>query len=194
MAERLRQKVHDIENVDVLQQDIVTMPHPDEPFILVGNVPFSITSAIVDWALASPRLDSATLITQHEYARKRTGDYGRWSLVTVRTWPWWEWSLGTRIRRSSFDPQPSVDAAVLMLVRRNQPLVPQRDVRAWTRAVETGFKGVGGSLCASLSTIYPPSRVKVALARAGISRDEVVAFVSPDQWMTIFRALSSKDR
>jgi 23S rRNA (adenine-N6)-dimethyltransferase len=191
MAERLRHRVRGLPHVEVLETDVLTMPHPDDDFVLVGNIPFAITSAIVDWALASPRLTAATLITQREYARKRTGDYGRWSLATIRTWPWWEWSLGPRIRRDAFRPRPAVDAAVLRLERRQQPLVPRSQERIWLRAVETGFKGVGGSLRASLRTIYPHRRVDAALARAGVSRDEVVAFVAPDQWTLIFDELSS---
>jgi 23S rRNA (adenine-N6)-dimethyltransferase len=191
LAARLRRRVHHLDNVEVLEKDILTMPHPENAYVLVGNIPFAITSAIVDWALASPHLEAATLITQRKYARKRTGDYGRWTLATVRSWPWWDWTLGPRIRRDSFRPRPAVDAAVLQLKRRSRPLVPRSEERAWVRAVETGFKGVGGSLRASLGTIYTQRRVDAAVMRVGVSRDEVVAFVTPDQWTAIFGELSS---
>ncbi|MFZ2503859.1 MAG: rRNA adenine N-6-methyltransferase family protein, partial [Nocardioides sp.] len=115
-----------------------------------------------------------------------------WSLATVRTWPWWEWSLGPRIRRDSFRPRPAVDAAVLRLERRRQPLLPRAAEKAWVRAVETGFMGVGGSLRASLGTIYPQRLVDAAVTRARVSRDEVVAFVTPAQWTAIFAELSSR--
>src|SRR5205823_11465676 len=93
--------------------DFLAARPPPRPFQVVGNVPFSITSDVVGWCLVAPALRSATLITQLEYARKRTGGYGRWSLVTVRTWPVFSWELRGRIPRQRFRPVPRVDAGVL---------------------------------------------------------------------------------
>jgi 23S rRNA (adenine-N6)-dimethyltransferase len=188
-AQALRHRTSDLGNVEVLEHDVLTMPQPDGDFVLLGNIPFAITSRIVTWALESPCLQSATLITQREYARKRTGDYGRWSLTTVRTWPWWVWGLGPRIDRDSFRPRPSVDAAVLHLIRRPEPLLPDGSRKRWERVVETGFTGKGGSLHASLATIFPRRRVTTAFDRAAVPHDRVVAFVSPDEWLSIFATL-----
>lgn len=189
MARKLRARTEQLGNVVVLEQDVLAMPSPDEQFVLVGNIPFAITTKIVNWALSTPTLQAATLITQREYARKRTGDYGRWTLATMRTWPWWYWSLGPRIHRNSFRPRPAVDAAVLCLERRRKPLLPSSAENAWVRAVEAGFTGVGGSLRASLGQIYRQRQVDLAVGRAGVSRDEAVAFVTPAQWLLIFTDL-----
>lgn len=189
MARRLRERTKALDNVHVVETDLLAMPAPPEEFVLLGNIPFAITTKIVAWALAAPTLRSATLLTQREYARKRTGDYGRWTLATMRTWPWWEWRLGPTIGRDSFRPRPAVDAAVLHLERRQQPLLPRAAEQAWVRAVETGFSGVGGSLRASLGRIYPSRRVDAACDSAGVGRDELVAFVTPDQWVAVFNDL-----
>lgn|GEM_PF-364075 len=191
-AQALRRRTSDLGNVEVLEHDILTMPQPDGDFVLLGNIPFAITARIVTWALESPRLQSATLITQREYARKRTGDYGRWSLTTVRTWPWWDWRLGARIDRDSFRPRPSVDAAVLHLIRRPEPLLPYGSQERWGRVVETGFTGKGGSLHSSLATIFPRRLVTTAFNRAAVPHDRVVAFVSPYEWLSIFATLEQQ--
>lgn len=188
-AQALRRRTKDLCNVVVLEHDVLAMPQPDQDFVLLGNIPFAITARIVTWALESPHLQSATLITQREYARKRTGDYGRWSRTTVRTWPWWDWRLGPRIGRDSFRPRPSVDAAVLHLIRRPQPLLPASSRERWERVVETGFTGKGGSLHASLATTFPRRRVSAAFDRAGVAHDLVVAFASPNDWLSIFATL-----
>jgi 23S rRNA (adenine-N6)-dimethyltransferase len=191
-ARTLRQKTREVAHVEVLEQDLLAMPAPDSDFVLLGNIPFAITTRIMKWALDSPRLRSATLITQREYARKRTGDYGRWSLTTIRTWPWWDWRLGPRIHRESFRPRPSVDAAVLHLDRRRQPLLAARSRARWERAVATGFTGLGGSLHASLGTIYPRRHLVAAFDRAGVARDQVVGFIAPDDWLAVFSALEDQ--
>ncbi|MEV6103793.1 ErmE/ErmH/ErmO/ErmR family 23S rRNA (adenine(2058)-N(6))-methyltransferase [Streptomyces sp. NPDC051940] len=170
---------------DVVRGDFTRATPPREPFAVVGNIPYAITSRIVDWCLRAPSLTSATLLTQREYARKRTGDYGRWSLLTVRTWPWFSWELGATVGRESFRPVPSVDSAILRVERRVTPLLP--DPAGWRELVGLGFSGVGGSLRASLRTRH--QGVDAALERAGIGRDTVVGHVGPDQWVRLFTAL-----
>ncbi|SEM02523.1 23S ribosomal RNA methyltransferase Erm [Rhodococcus maanshanensis] len=165
----------------IIKGDFTAARPPREPFAVVGNIPFSITSKIVDWCLSAPTLTSATLVTQWEYARKRSGDFGRWSLVTVESWPWFTWELLGWIGRESFRPVPSVDSAILRIERRLEPLVARGP--DYQDMVELGFSGVGGSLHASLSTRY--GGVDDACAEAGIARDTVVAFVHPDQWITL---------
>lgn len=169
----------------IIRGDFTATRPPSEPFAVVGNIPYSITSSIVDWCLRASELTSATLVTQLEYARKRSGDFGRWSLVTVESWPWFSWELLGRIGRESFRPVPSVDSAILRIERRPEPLVDNGGT--WQELVELGFSGVGGSLYASLDRHY--SGVGAALDRAGIARDAVVAFVHPDQWVTLFTSL-----
>jgi len=73
--------------VVVRAEDFLRAADPGEPFSVAGNIPYSLTSAVVDWCLRSRSLRGATLLTQLEYARKRTGDYGRWSRLTILTWP-----------------------------------------------------------------------------------------------------------
>ena len=114
----LRATLHAAPHVRVYERDFVGVPPPREPFAVVGNVPFSRTADIVDWCLRAPALTDATLITQLEYARRRTGDFGRWSLRTVLTWPQVEWRLVGRIGRREFRPVPRVDAGILRIERR----------------------------------------------------------------------------
>ena len=192
-ARRLRERVRAMTQVEVVEQDVLTLASRAEPFALVGNIPFAITSRIVDWAMTSPTLELTCLITQREYARKRTGDYGRWSLNTVRSWPWWSWTLGPRIRRTSFRPVPAVDAAVLTIARRPEALVPARAEARWRALVDVGFSGVGGSLHASLSTPrHPRKHVSAAFDAAGVAHDTVVGYVTPDEWLAIFGRLSRR--
>lgn len=135
-------------------------------------------------------MSAATLVTQAEYARKRTGGYGRWTLVTVRAWPRFAWRTAGWLPRSAFRPRPSVDSAILRIERRPAPLVPPSALGEYRALVELGFGGRGGSLYASLRARHPPHRLRRAFARAAIPPDAVVAFVHPDRWITLFHELS----
>ncbi|SEM14149.1 ErmE/ErmH/ErmO/ErmR family 23S rRNA (adenine(2058)-N(6))-methyltransferase [Nonomuraea pusilla] len=185
LAARLAASTRDDPRVRIVRGDFAAARPPGEPFAVVGNIPYSATSRIVGWCLRAPRLTSATLLTQREYARKRAGDYGRWTLVTVRSWPWFHWRLGSGVPRESFRPIPSVDSAILRLERRPAPLVGDR--RGYLELVELGFGGVGGSLRASLRRHY--RGVDAALRAAGVARDAPVGHVHPDQWVTLWERL-----
>jgi 23S rRNA (adenine-N6)-dimethyltransferase len=194
VAGKLQRRLGRRDNVEVVVGDFVAAAAPDEPFQVVGNVPFSITSAIIDWCLRAPTMSTATIITQLEYAKKRTGAYGRWSLLTILQWPDVSWQLRGRISRTQFQPVPRVDAGVLHLARRAAPLVADSDRASYQRMVELGFGGIGGTLFASLARMYPRTPLKRAFRGAGVDPATVVAFVSPDEWLNIFAALQRVDR
>ncbi|MEU6730436.1 ErmE/ErmH/ErmO/ErmR family 23S rRNA (adenine(2058)-N(6))-methyltransferase [Nonomuraea wenchangensis] len=185
LAGRLAARTRSDPRIDVVRGDFTAARAPREPFAVAGNIPYAATSRIVDWCLRAPGLTGATLLTQREYARKRTGDYGRWSLVTVESWPWFDWRLGDTVGRESFRPVPSVDSAILLIRRRPEPLVQSR--RSWQELVELGFGGAGGSVRASLRARY--EGVDAALRAAGVDRDTVVGHVHPGQWVTLWERL-----
>jgi 23S rRNA (adenine-N6)-dimethyltransferase len=84
---------------------------------------------------------------------------------------------------------PRVDAGILRLERRPEPLVSPARQAAYRRLVQAGFTGVGGSVQASLRRTYPPDKVAAACANAGLDRRTIVAFVTPEQWIQIFNGL-----
>jgi 23S rRNA (adenine-N6)-dimethyltransferase len=194
LADRLRVRVGTRPNVKVVLGDFLAARPPSRPFQVVGNAPFSLTSPIIDWCLRAPRMTAATLITQLEYARKRTGGFGRWSQLTVSTWPQVRWELRGTIARTEFRPVPRVDAGILRLERRAEPLISPSRQAAYRRLVQAGFSGVGGSVQASLRRTYPPDKVASACASAGLERRAIVAYVSPDQWVQIFLGLDGGPR
>ena len=137
LAAQLTAHLGDRPGLRLVQGDFLRARPPREPFAVVGNIPYSRTTDIVRWCLAAPCLTSATLLTQLEYARKHTGGYGRWPLLTVRTWPEWEWRQHGRVSRTSFTPVPRGDSAVLRVERRTRPLLPRA-----TAARLPGVRGV----------------------------------------------------
>jgi 23S rRNA (adenine-N6)-dimethyltransferase len=176
----------------VRTEDFLAAAEPREPFALVGNIPYALTSAVVGWCLSAQRLTSATVLTQLEYARKRTGDYGRWSRLTIETWPLYDWRLAGRVPRTAFRPVPRVDGGILRLTRRGVPLVRPAALGAYRALVALGFSGVGGSLHASLCRRYAARRVGGAFRALRLAVDTPVGLVWPEHWLTLFRLLHSR--
>jgi 23S rRNA (adenine-N6)-dimethyltransferase len=97
LVPKLRTRFSTTPQVQVIAGDFMDTRPPRTPFAVAGNVPFSRTADIVDWCLRAPALTDATLLTQLEYARKRTGDYGSWTLLTSAAGPGTsgDWSGGS---------------------------------------------------------------------------------------------------
>ena len=118
---------------------------PRAPYRVVANIPFGATTAILTKLLDDPTRgpDRADLVVQHEVARRHSATPPD-ALRTAAWSPWWEFHLGPTIPSAAFRPRPSVDAAVLTIVRRDPPLLPPSlapgfaDVLrpAWSRAFD----------------------------------------------------------
>ncbi|MFG3258137.1 ErmE/ErmH/ErmO/ErmR family 23S rRNA (adenine(2058)-N(6))-methyltransferase [Streptomyces sp. NPDC048172] len=193
LAARLPARTRRFPNVRTVRGDFTRARAPREPFAVVGNIPFSRTTDIVRWCLQAPSMTSATLLTQWEFARKRTGGYGRWTLLTVRSWPEYEWRLLSRVGRHHFTPVPRTDSAVLRIGHRAAPLLPREALPAYRAFADHGFTGVGGSLFATLTRRHRTRRVRAAYASLELDESAPVGLVRPDQWLDLFRALEGVD-
>jgi 23S rRNA (adenine-N6)-dimethyltransferase len=85
------------------------------------------------------RLRRADLIVQREVARKRAGKPR--SLLSASWSPWYSFRLGRRIPRTAFRPVPAVDAAVLVVERRREPLLSLGERDAFAAFVGACFRG-----------------------------------------------------
>lgn len=128
--EQLRRTVRDADltdHVNLVCTAVERLRLPREPYRVVANPPFGMTTALLARLLDHPatgpfRVD---LVVQREVALKHTTT----PPVALRTaaWlPWWEFRLGRTIARTAFRPRPSVDAAVLTAIRRTPALLPVR--------------------------------------------------------------------
>lgn len=111
----------------VIDADLRRFRPPRTAFRVVANPPFGLTTEILTKFLDDPDRgpDRMDLVVQREVAVK----HSRQPPVSLRTaaWaPWWEFRLGFTIDRAAFRPRPSVDAAVLTIVRREPAVLPAR--------------------------------------------------------------------
>jgi 23S rRNA (adenine-N6)-dimethyltransferase len=95
---------------------------------VVANPPFGQTAAVLRRLLDTPAggLERADLVVQWQVARHRARvDTGEPADLLGATWgPWWRFARGRRLPAACFRPRPSVDAAVLLVSRREPSLLP----------------------------------------------------------------------
>lgn len=98
---------------------------PRQPYRVVANPPFSLTSELLALLLDDPDRGPtrADLILQAGVVRSHTSQPPA-HLRTAGWSPWWQFHSGMRIDRTAFRPVPTVDATVLTIHRRSPPLLP----------------------------------------------------------------------
>ena len=138
-AEHLRRRVQQEAQarVRVVNTDFLSYRLPDRPFRVVGCLPFGLTTAILHRLLdrADTALERADLVVQWEVARKRAQRPPSNLLSTIWA-PWWEFRLGRRIAATEFRPIPRVDGAVLVITKRQPPLLPPTMARSYGAFVQ----------------------------------------------------------
>lgn len=165
-------------NVDVVRGDAATVALPREEFRVVANVPFDRTTAILRHLLDDPRtpLARADLIVEWGVALKRALPWPS-TLNGVLWGAWYEATVTRRLPRTAFDPAPTVDAGVLVLARRAEPLVETRKWRRYREFVAAGFRRGPRALA--------PARELRRLDLAGAAARDLDAY----QWAALFRSV-----
>ena len=163
-----------------------------EPFdrpVVVGNIPFHLTTPILRRMLRHDGWHHAVLLTQWEVARKRVGVGGA-TMMTAQAAPWFAFALHDRVPATRFRPMPAVDGGILTVSRRGTPLIPTRDRRRYEAFVAAVFRARGNGMLQILrSTGHPPSQALRGLSDAGIARSVLPRDIRPEQWATLWTRL-----
>lgn len=175
-------------NVEIVFGDILTTNVPalvgGEDYVVVANVPYYITSAILRSLLESPRRPRRIVLTvQLEVAERLVAQPGDMSLLAVSAQFYARTQIAARLNAAIFWPRPEVDSAVVRLDTYEQPPVVVPSTEAFFRIVRAGFsqkrKQLKNSLGAEGATL---------LARAGIDPRRRAETLSLEEWAALARA------
>ena len=188
LAERLRAKFATWPSVTVAEADVLTAPLPTEPFRVVANIPFGITTKILRRLLDDDGgLTRADVIVQAEVARKR-GTGGRGTLLNACWEPWFEFGTGARIPATAFRPKPRVDAAILIIVRRDPPLLAPALRRDYTQFVTAAFEGARPTVASALAGTLPRGKFAPLAAELGFGTAALPSQLDVTHWVALFQA------
>jgi 23S rRNA (adenine-N6)-dimethyltransferase len=140
LAAGLRRRFARESAVVVVEGDALLVSFPAEAHRVAGNVPFQITTALLRRVLDDPAspCTAADLIVQDGLARKRCA-MRPCTMLSLSWLPWWRLSIERLLPAGSFEPRPSVDAAVLAARRREPPLLPRDAAPAYRLLLRRAF-------------------------------------------------------
>ncbi len=175
------------EAVDCVQQDFLDFPLPSTPYVVVANVPYNITAAILRMLLHAARPpDIASLIVQREAAEKFAGIPRETQFSLVHK-PWFEFEIAGAVRRGDFMPPPRVASSLLVIRHRETAVLDEGCERRYRAFIETSFRYGAGDVSHALRR-YLTARQLQRLARdLGFARRMPASQLTFAQWLAIFR-------
>jgi 23S rRNA (adenine-N6)-dimethyltransferase len=178
----------------------VTVVHADarrfrwsrEPFRVFANLPFAGSGEILGNLLGDPRsgLVRADLIVQWELAQKQTAVWPATMRATY--WrAWFELGISGKLSRHAFSPPPRVDAGVLRISRRVNPLVPAERHVAYRALLAEAF-GARVPLARALRRQLAPREVRRLAAVLGFDPAASPRDLDARQWSQLYSHLRSR--
>jgi len=188
------------ENVTIVQGDILALDLAElmgpEPYKVVANLPYYITSAVLRHLLEPRHRPSQIIVTvQREVADRITAQPGDMSLLAVSVQFYGEPERLFRIKSGSFYPSPQVDSAVLRIDVHDAPPLPEQAIDDFFRVVKAGFaqrrKQVHNPLADGLH--LSREETVAALEAAGIDHRRRPQTLSVAEWIALAHALGIID-
>lgn len=163
------------------------------PFVVIGNIPYNITSPLIDKALTPPRPRVVVFLVQREVAERVAAKPGgaEYGALTVGVQAVARVERLFNVAAGAFSPPPKVDSSVLRLSPLDRPLIPDSDVGAFRRMVVGLFGFRRKQLLRGVRELTgrPAEDVALVLAKAALKESVRPQELSPAEFVRLFEVL-----
>jgi 16S rRNA (adenine1518-N6/adenine1519-N6)-dimethyltransferase len=189
-------KNYQIIKADILKFDLIKFVKDNmigQKFKIIGNIPYYITSPIIEYLIKNRQMISQAFLTvQKEFGRRirassGSKEYGSFScFVQYYAQP----RIILEIKRNSFKPAPGVDSCFLSLDFRAYPPVSVPDEEAFFKLIRTAFGQRRKTLKNSLQGVVEKQRLEGYLLEQGIDKNVRPEDLSLEQFSGLNNFLS----
>lgn len=196
LAAQLRERYAGRSNVEIVEGDFLECDPQalaGGDYLLIGNVPYYITTPIVFKALEPPIPRRSVFLVQLEVAERLAAKEGSESYgalsVNVAMVATVEQAL--RVPAGAFRPPPKVESAVVRLTPKPHPLLPLSELRGLRAFVQAAFGQRRKQIQRVLRAVrgLTPQQSLDVLGTVGIDPKERPENVSPYEWAELYSQL-----
>ena len=182
---------------DILQLDVgqLMAARQGVPYLVVANLPYTITSAALRHLLESdspPR--RLVVMVQKEVAQRIVAGPGEMSLLALSVQFYGQPGIVAHVPAGSFVPRPKVDSAILRLDLLVEPRLPPQETRRFFALARAGFaqrrKQLKNTLASTLR--LESRRVEEILQGCGIDPRRRAQSLSVEEWLVVERAFAAQ--
>lgn len=196
----LREKVASFPNVSVVEGDVLRMDFGDLPhqkgrkLKVVANLPYQISTPLLFRFIESRGLFSClTLMLQREVAERMTASPGgkQYGPLSIFIQAVSQVSIQFTVQPRAFFPPPKVESAVVRMIWRERPLVPEEDEEWFRRVVKACFGYRRKKLINGLrySDLPLPQDIELRIRAIGVDPERRPETLSLEEFKGLAKAL-----
>lgn len=182
-------------NFTLVHQDALTYTPPQEPYKLIANIPYYITSPILNHFLYEQFTDGnppllMVLMVQKEVAEKILAKKGKHSVLSLQVHLFGEPELVCVVPKHAFHPVPQVDSAVIKIQIYPKPKI-KGDLKKLFWLFHVSFAQKRKKITNNLSSALrkTPSEIREILSKLNISPDIRAEDFTLEEWQKLFNEL-----
>ena len=194
LAAMLRERYARRSNVLVAEADVLEVSLGElvaGPYVLVGNVPYYITTPILFHALVPPRADRAVYLVQREVAQRLSARPGskEYGALTVNVGGVARAETLFGVPAGAFSPPPKVESAVVRITPLAEPIVSAEEERPFRTLVQGAFGMRRKQMRRVVRSLYALDAEKAdeLLAGANIAPADRPEVLSVEQFVALLR-------
>jgi 16S rRNA (adenine1518-N6/adenine1519-N6)-dimethyltransferase len=199
LAEILRQRYAKRSNVLIAEADVLEVSLGElaaGPYVLVGNVPYYITTPILFHALVPPRAERSVYLVQKEVADRLSAAPGtkEYGALTVNVAAVAKAETLFKVPASAFAPPPKVESAVVRITPLPEPLLRTDEERPFRLLVQGAFGMRRKQMRRVLRSLYAVDALVAdeVLAGANIEPEVRPETLTPLQFALVLRAFKQR--
>ena len=200
LAALLKQTLASFNNVTIVNEDILhidpaTLLPPLNPYKVVANLPYYITSPVLRHFLeASAKPELMLVMVQKEVAEAIVAEPGKRSVLSISVQFFGKPKIVSYVPAQSFYPIPEVDSAILQIDPYPQPAVVVSDEKGFFEMVRAGFtasrKQIVNSLVQGLKS--PKPVVSALLEKADIVPQRRAETLTLKEWAQLWQVFTQE--
>jgi len=180
------------QNIRLIHGDILKLSPKDlnleNDYIVVANIPYYITSAVIRHLLESESKPRRIVLTvQKEVAQRICAGPGDMSLLALSVQVYGKPRIAATISANAFFPAPKVDSAVLVADIYPSPLIEEDLLETFFKLIKAGFSQKRKTLRNSLSSglHISPAEAAELLTDANIDPQRRAETLSIEEWQRL---------
>lgn len=196
LAENLREKYRDRSSVEIVEGDFLEIDPRSivgSDYLLIGNVPYYITTPIVFKALEPPMPRRSVFLVQREVAARMAAKAGddEYGALTVNVAVVANVEQVLTVPAVAFRPPPKVESAVVRLSPLKHPIVPLESLVSFRTFVQAAFGQRRKQMQRVLRSVRGLSadEATAILERVGIEPSARPEVVTPEEFGKLFGLL-----
>lgn len=186
----LKRKTHQKLNTKIIHQDIMKIQLPKGKFVVVSNIPYSITTPIMKMLLNNPSngFQRGVIVMEKGAAKRFTAKSIKNAYVLA--WRmWFDIHYFKGVSRDHFSPPPRVDSAIIKITRKKEPMIPHKDYFVFLGLAEHVLKKPQFPIDFALKGIFTSLQMKHLRKNLKVHHETSVGTLSELQWGIIFKTM-----